>query len=499
MKSGTLLNLGRQTIIYGLSGAAIQVVGLVTLPVFARVFSPAEYGVIEIANVTFAFILVMADAGFASASQRSYFDYDEDDAHKRRGVLLTALLSSMLFATVLAALLFVLRDPIADFLFAGQRYSSLIVLVAVAVPLSVLVNLSREAMRLRFRAWHYVISSAITAVVAAGVGLLCVLVLHVGVESLLIGILAGNLAATVYGLLVVRGDFAGRFSRHELRVMLAYGLPLVPTAIAAWALAFLDRLMLAQFSDLDEVGQYAIATRLGSVVLFAVIAFATAFAPFILSLYAEDREQERQMRAKAYLAAITAFLSLSVVVALFAREGAAIIAPGFEHAHESVGLVCLGLTAFGASGLALTGISLARQTHWLALYTLIAVVVNVVLNALLIPPLGQVGAAAATLVAFLTLTTLYHRKSQQLTPAPVPVGRLLRAGVLAAAVMVLGALTIEPLALALAVKLLGLVVFFGGLRVVGVITTAELGQLRELVAARLAAARSTPPPPASSV
>jgi hypothetical protein len=60
--------------------------------------------------------------------------------------------------------------------------------------------------------------------------------------------------------------------------------------------------------------------------------------------------------------------------------------------------------------------------------------------------------------------------------------------------MVLGALTIEPLALALAVKLAGLVVFFGGLRVVGVITPAELAQLRELVAARLAGARSAPPP-----
>lgn len=487
MKGGSLLNLGRQTVIYGLSGAAIQIVGLITLPVLARAFSPSEYGVIEIANVTVAFLAVLADAGFASAAQRSYFDYGEDDASERRGVLVTALLASMVFASTLATVLILLRNPVADFLFAGQRYTTIIVLVALVLPLTVLVNVSREAMRLRFRAWHYVISSAIAAVVAASVGLLCVLVLGVGVESLLVGVLAGNAAATTYGFFVVHRDFRGRLSRYELRVMLAYGLPLVPTAVAAWALAFLDRVMLAQLSDLDEVGQYAIATRLGTVVLFAVVAFATAFSPFILSLHAEDPEQEREMRAKAYLAAITGFLVISVTVTLFARELIEVVAPGFDHAHESVGLVCLGLTAFGASGLAMTGISLSRQTKWLAYYSLTALAVNAGLNVVLIPPFGQIGAAAATMVAFMCLAVLYHRKSQQLVHSPVPVGRLLRATALAVVVMPLGALTMEPLALALGVKALALVAFLVGLRVVGVVTPAELGQLRDIVKGRLAA------------
>ena len=54
-----LLTLGRQTFVYGIAGAASQAVGIVTLPVFARTFSPAQYGVLEIATVGYAALLVL--------------------------------------------------------------------------------------------------------------------------------------------------------------------------------------------------------------------------------------------------------------------------------------------------------------------------------------------------------------------------------------------------------------------------------------------------------
>lgn len=485
MKSGSLLNLGRQTIIYGLSGAAIQVVGLITLPVFARAFSPAEYGVIEIASVTFAFLGVCADAGLASASQRSYFDYGEEDARQRRSVLATALIASTLFATSFAMLLILLRDPVADFLFAGQRYATVIVLVAVSLPLSVLVNLSREAMRLRFRAWHYVASSAIAVAVSAGVGLGLVLAAGVGVEALFIGIVAGNLASSVYGFLVTRRDFAGPPSRPELRTMLLYGIPLIPVAVANWGLSFLDRLMLAQLDDLDAVGQYALATRVGSVLLFAVTAFAVAFSPFILSLYQEDPAMEREVRGRAIVIVTTGFLIIAVVLSLFAREIIEIVAPAFDEGYRAVGPLALGLAAFGSTTMTMTGIALARRTSYLAAYSLLAVAINVVLNFILIPPFGIVGAALGTLGAFLALTLLYQRMSQRLSPANVASGALVRVTILSAAIIPLGAIAFSSTAVGLGVKFAALCVYVLGVYLSGIVHRDEIARLRTMVSARL--------------
>ena len=83
--------LGRQTIVYGIGGSALQVVGLITLPVYARVFLPAQFGVLEVASVGFAALLVLVDTGMSTAAQRSFYDYTDEQDHERRSALLTAL------------------------------------------------------------------------------------------------------------------------------------------------------------------------------------------------------------------------------------------------------------------------------------------------------------------------------------------------------------------------------------------------------------------------
>jgi len=84
--------LGGQTLVYGLGGVALQLVGLVTLPIFARIFTPADYGILELGMTAAAILMILVDGGMASASQRSYFDYGDADEGPRRRVLSTALL-----------------------------------------------------------------------------------------------------------------------------------------------------------------------------------------------------------------------------------------------------------------------------------------------------------------------------------------------------------------------------------------------------------------------
>ena len=161
-----LARLGKQTLVYGLSAAMLPAVAIITLPVFAREFAPAEFGALEIATVGMAALLVLADLGMASASQRSYYDYSEEQLAERRAVLATAALICLTTATALAVLLLGFRQPLADWLFDGRSYASLVVLVALCLPLAILATFCREVMRLRFQPWHYTTSAASAALLS---------------------------------------------------------------------------------------------------------------------------------------------------------------------------------------------------------------------------------------------------------------------------------------------------------------------------------------------
>jgi O-antigen/teichoic acid export membrane protein len=479
-----LLRLSKQSLVYGLSGAAIQIIGLVTLPIYARAFTPTEYGVVEIATVGFTALVVAADAGLGFAMQRGFFAVPEDRPEERRLVTSTATLGTTGLAIALAIPVVLARAPVAEALFDDAAHADVVVLIALAVPAGTLAIFLRDVMRLRFRPGHYAVSSALSAGVAALVGVTWVVGYDGGVAAVAAGILAGQLAAAAYGMAIVHADIALRFSRTQARALLRVGLPLLPAGAALWAMGFLDRIMLSQLAGLDLTGEYAVGTRFASVLMFFTGALATAYTPFLFSLHASDAEQERELRARLLTYASAGFVFVGLALALFAREIASVVTPGYDQAYQVVGILCIGVAAYGLVPIAGAGISVTGRTEYAAKYTFAVVAVNLAACLVLIPWLDLVGAALATTIGYFGLVALYLRRSQLLDRAEFELWRCVRAFALGAVLMPVGAVAFGSDAVGVAVKLVTLGVFLAGLLVLQVIDRADiaaaLSRIREL-------------------
>lgn len=475
-----ILGIAKQTLVYGVSGVAIQAIGVITLPVYGRLFTPAQFGLLELATVVSSVGIALVDAGFASAAQRSFYDYTDDELDRRRSVIFTAIAFTSVLAGIATVALLLARNSVSSWLFDG-RGSGLVIAVAVSFPLINAANFLRETMRLRFRAWHYVASSALASVVAAGAGIVAVVVFDRGVTGVFIGLIVGNALAAAYGAAVVWSDVVGRFSRPELRTMLAYGLPLVPAAFALWALALVDRIMLNKLGSLQDVGQYAVANRVSNVLLLAVTGFVLAFGPYVFSIYARDQELEKQIRGKTLTYLIICLTAAALALTLFARELVAIVAPDFDDAYKAVGLLTFSVVAFGVSTVVMAGISIVRRTKVLALLALVAAAINIGLNFVLIPPFGMVGAAVATAVAYAVLATLHFRVSQRYYRTPYELTKVLTAIGLASVVGILGVVPLGPLPLAIAAKVLALAGYLALLRIFHVVEAGDIASIREIL------------------
>jgi O-antigen/teichoic acid export membrane protein len=427
----------------------------------------------------------VVDLGFASASQRSYYDYSETDRDARKRVLFTAIVSTTSLAIVMATVLALSREALSRWLFDGASAETLIVAIAASVPLVNAATMLRETMRLRFRRWSYVISAVLAAILSAGVAVVLVVAFHVGVEAIFLGAICGNALAVVYGVFVSRRDIGLRFSFPDLRVMLAYGLPLVPAALAIWALALVDRVILSRLTNLAEVGQYAVANRVSSLLMLGVSAFALAFGPYIFSLYSQNPETEKIVRAKALTYFVVVLLLGAVTLTLFAREVITIVAPNYDRAYKAVGPLTLGIVAFGISLVVTSGISFARRTRYLPLIAGAAALANVLLNFALIPPFGMVGAAVATAIGYAVLAVLQHGVAQRVYPTPYETGKLARALLLGVAFGSVSLVKIDPLALSFGVHTAALAGFVVSLRLASVVDATDVAHARRLIAGRL--------------
>jgi len=217
---------------------------------------------------------------------------------------------------------------------------------------------------------------------------------------------ASEAALTAAALIVAYAASTGAIREWRVRAreagrLLSEGWPLLLSGMAIMLYMRIDVVMLEASAGLEAVGIYGAATRLSEAWYFVPTAVAAAMAPSITAAHERDTAAylASVRRLLGFLAAIAlaaavalSLLSAPIVSALFGREFAASAPVLAVHAWAGV-FVALGLgqgTWNVCEGL--TRLALVR--------TLGGAVMNIVLNVLLIPRFGALGAALATVVSY---------------------------------------------------------------------------------------------------
>jgi O-antigen/teichoic acid export membrane protein len=245
----------------------------------------------------------------------------------------------------------------------------------------------------------------------------------------------------------------------------------------------MDRWMLIALSDVVEVGLFSVAAKFAVVISFVVTAFAQAWTPFAMRMYADDPKYRRNFaRIFSGWFFLLAFIGLGL--SLFAPEVMALLTPReYWSAAPVLSVASAGVVMYGTVQITVLGISLERRTILLTYGAWLAAGANVLLNLLLIPRFGAMGAGVATFAAYTLLTGSFLFWSQRLHPIPLERGKLAYSLALIA-ISVGGGVAMAPLGvglLPLAIKCAILIAALAGAFLVGIV---DKGLYRQILTPR---------------
>jgi O-antigen/teichoic acid export membrane protein len=173
------------------------------------------------------------------------------------------------------------------------------------------------------------------------------------------------------------------------------------------ALASVDRIMLGAFGPLTDVGLYHFAAKLVAAMTFFVYVFPPLIGP-VFARHLESPRQELALAAYRTSATLTTMAAIPIAL-IFATAGAPLLrllaGPQFEAGATVLAILAVGtavVTVTGNNGLLLQ--MGGRQGAELA-SSLVALGLNVVLNLILVPRYGPLGAAVATATSFVVSTS----------------------------------------------------------------------------------------------
>jgi len=469
-----LRRLARHSAVYGIGGILSRVLAVLLLPLYTSYLGTAGFGKIELVTALNTVLVIILSAGISSAFFRFYFD--SKDESRRTLVVRTTFWFTMAMATLGLILGAAFASPIAHALGLGDDPW---LVRAAAVGLWAQMNYQQltNLFRVEERSVQFVIASIANILITVGATVLLVVGLHKGATGAVVGNFIGTLAVYLVLLGYRRYQLGLQFDTRLLREMNRFGLPLVPSALALWAITFIDRLFLSHYKGVAEVGVYSLAVRVSSVIVFLMIAFRLAWPAFAYSIDDDSTAKRTYSYVLTYLLFVCCWISIALgTLAPWLVQILAPSKPAFYRADEAVGVLSFGTTAYAGYTVLAIGIGRARQTQFNWIVSGVAAAVNVGLNFALIPPFGMMGAAIATAAAYVALFLGMALNSQRVYPVPYQWRRVLT---LSSVAVVLTAIGYEVRSLPLSIALC--VVYPLLLLPLGFYLPAERARLRRLV------------------
>jgi O-antigen/teichoic acid export membrane protein len=394
---GALVNFGGAVSRYALAFVFSFVV--------ARLVGAEVYGVYTIAFGILAIARVIGTLGLKSGITRYTAIFrSEDRLDKVKGTLLGALRLNVAASVPLAAVLMVASTFIGERIYDAPAMASVLRLMLISLPLWTVTE-CLEGYVQGFKVMRYGIfaKNVLQPITELAAAIVVILVLGWGANGLAAGHTVSVLVALVF-MYVLSRRFLASIKGAELTdttgEIVRFSSPLLVLGLLQLVGAKANPLILGALSNSQDAGIYSVALQAASLGVIFRQAFGQILGPIASEVHhRRDLKQLGWLYSRATRWTITLSLPVFLILAVHSELVLGIFGKEFLSGSQALIVLAIAQTlnvATGSSGLILTmcgkpGMSMLNQ--------LASLVLNLVLNFLLIPRYGLLGAAIANAAA----------------------------------------------------------------------------------------------------
>jgi O-antigen/teichoic acid export membrane protein len=303
---------------------------------------------------------------------------------------------------------FALSGFLATSVFKDPSASSFIRIGSALILINSLNVVLMAFFRMQMKIWLYTVLGFVTGIVQM-VGAMTVLLLGYKLTGLIISNVFIGLFFDIIAVVIILRSIGFRFPRFtNMKSYLKWGVPLTPNSAIFWVTDVSDRYLVSYFMGINATGIYNAAYSIGQYANFFVSPVQTVLYPSVIKAYNEGNIEE----AKNYL---KYSLRYTMMISIPAAFGLSILAkPLLTILTTSEFVIGSAVVPFVAAGvlflcfyqICIYVFHLVGKTSMTARLLGACALLNIIINIILIPRIGIIGAALATLIAYGVLGTL---------------------------------------------------------------------------------------------
>lgn len=417
-----LKKLAGQTAIYGLSSIIGRLLNYLLVPLYTRYFLPSEYGVVTEVYAYVAFLVIMLTYGMETA----FFRFSKKE-HEENKVYSTTLISLIISSSFFIGIILFNSGSVASWM-GYEGHSEYIEWFAIIIGLDAVSSISFAYLRAQNKALQFALIRLINIFVNIGLNVYFIVYKEFGIEYIFIA----NLIASIISLLLlspVMLKSAWRFDKILWRKMMIYALPLLVAGLAGVINETLDRVLLKHLlsestNSLAEIGLYGAFYKLSIIMVLFIQTFRYAAEPFFFSQEKTDNAKENYALIMKYFIIIAAAIFL--IVTTYYNFIIKFLGSNY---HNDRGFLVVSVLLLANLFLGIyynlsVWYKLTEQTRYGAYLSIFGATITIALNFMLIPKIGFLGCAWATLICYFCMTMTSYLIGKKYYPIPYELSKI---------------------------------------------------------------------------
>lgn len=388
--------------------------------VLGKELGPSGLGLYTLVFTIYMFGMQFAAFGIGAALTKYIAQY-HDDLPKIREYVTSGVLGSMVSGTVFGVILYLLSGVISIQFFHSPEMTDLLKLTAFCFPFiamqKVVIGALNGMRKMKWFAGVNIIQNVSVMVVS----IVLVMLFDMGVRGAVIGYVVPTILMGVLSLALIRENVSikmgilrialSEISLFGFYVVLANSIGIINTQI--------DSLMIGHFMSTTDVGYYAVAVLFMQAITLLPQAVQRVTNPSIATYYGKKDYVNIRNLIKGTMFKISV---ITIVIALFlAFFGEMLIGiiftKEFLPAYVPLLILLIGYSIYAVFVSIGTCLSSIGKINIVFRISLLCAILNTLLNIILIPRFGLLGAASATSISlvFTTLINMYFVRKYTFT------------------------------------------------------------------------------------
>ncbi len=410
--------------LFGIGGS--MALGFISFPIFTRMFSIADFGMIDYVQKILLLLTALGKAGMQNSVFRffDHKDFANDPAAAQR------YYSTTFFGVTAIAALVTIPLAVSGLLpkwISGDPLLSILCFASSLVFLRAMQSILWSFLRIEERTKA---SNVVTILLKASTILAVILLLPTlgaSVRTYFIAVMAVECTVVLIlvGMLVQRGLLKPTsFDPILFRAAVAFGLPLVLQETSGIFLDAGDRFMVDRYMGADALGFYSVAYGLAGQINSVLM---TPLGLAIIPIYMRIWNSEGVAKTSEFLSVgldlfIMAAVGTLATVMVVSYDAVLLMAsPKYAGADRLIPVIVAGLLIYAAQIFLNAGLMIHKKTYAMAGALAASSVLNLGLNALLLPRIGLQAAALATLISYAFCTFLLARMAFKVLPMTIAI------------------------------------------------------------------------------